>query len=496
MKNRNFDDIIFQKYKNNIDLERNAWILIGRQAESDILKSTLNSEHSEFVAVYGRRRVGKTFLIREFFDYSFAFSHSGIYLGDKKTQLEAFRSSLTEYGIKTNKLKNWFSAFESLKEVIKLNGDSKKVIFIDELSWMDSAKSDLIPALEHFWNSWASARKDIILIVCSSVTSWMLNKIIHNKGGLYNRLTKRIYLRPFSLNECKLLANFQGMVLTDYQIMELYMVLGGIPYYWEFLRKDLSVVQNIDNLFFAPQSPLGEEYKHLFGALFKNAKEYELIIQAISKKKIGLTRNEIIESTKISGSGAFSEKLSELESCDFIRNYTSYGKKKKDSIYQLIDPFLLFYYHFLYKKPKDPHFFTNQVNTSLYNSWIGLAFENLCILHVDKIKASLGISGVATKEYPFNCKADEERGIYGTQIDLVLERQDRIINLIEIKFSSNEYIINKKTRDSLMRKKSDFINATGTKSAVHLTMITPLGIEKNSYEKDIQSHITGDAFFT
>lgn len=469
--------------------------MIGRETETGILKEALESRYSEFIAIYGRRRVGKTFLIREFFDYSFTFQHSGIFLGDKRTQLEAFRMSLAENGIKSPKLKNWFHAFECLKDLIKVSPDAKKVIFIDELSWMDSAKSDLIPALEHFWNGWASARKDIILIVCSSVTSWMLNKIIHNKGGLYNRLTRRIYLRPFTLNECRALSLSMGMALTDYQVMELYMALGGIPYYWCLLKKDLSVVQNIDHLFFSAQAPLQEEYEHLFDALFKNSSEYVMIIEALSKKKVGMSRNDIIESTGITGSGALSTKLSELESCDFIRTYYSYGKKKKDCLYQIVDPFLLFHHYFLKKKPTDPHFFTNNVNTPTYNIWTGLAFENICVLHIDRIKAALGISGVSTRGYSFSCKADAEKGLFGSQIDLVLERQDNIINLIETKFYSNEFIINKDTMNGLMRKRSDFISSTGTKSAIHLTIITPYGVENNCYAMDIQSQIKGEDFF-
>lgn len=471
-------------------------MIIGRKEEQSILNKAFYSEYSEFIAVYGRRRVGKTFLVRESFDYRFTFQHAGIYLGDKKTQLFAFAASLKDAGYDCKKSPgSWLEAFELLKDFLRSNIERKKVIFIDELSWMDSQKSDLIMALEHFWNGWASSRRDIVLIVCSSVTSWMINKIIHNKGGLYNRLTGRIFLKPFSLAECEMYSESENLAFTRYQIMELYMALGGIPYYWSFLQKGMSVAQNLDHLFFSRNAPLSEEYDHLIGALFKFPDEYEIIIKALYKKQTGLTRNEIIKATGIAGSGVFSKKLKDLESIGFIRCYSAYEKKKKDCVYQITDPFLLFYYHFDIAGKKDANYFTNQVNTPRYNTWSGLAFENLCLTHIDHIKKALGIAGVYTECYSWSCKRDDEKGLFGSQIDLLLVRQDNVINIFETKFSKTEYIINKKTIDSLLKKRNDFVNATKTKSGVHISMITPYGIEKNSYSGEITSEIKGDQLF-
>ena len=390
---------------------------------------------------------------------------------------------------------NWLQAFELLKDLIRTSTLKKKILFIDELSWMDTPKSDLIMALEHFWNGWASARQDIVLIVCSSVTSWMINKVIHNKGGLYNRLTERIHLEPFSLNECEQYVMETGLAMTRYQIMEAYMILGGIPYYWGFMKKGLSLSQNIDFLFFSKHAPLYDEFHYLFASLFKKPDDYIKIIQALSSKAYGLTRNELIEATKIAGSGVFTSKLEELEYCGFIRSYTAYGKKKKDCIYQLIDPFTIFYYHFLQKKTSDEHYWSNQLDTAKRNVWSGLAFDRICLHHIDEIKKALGISGVLSDICSWNCKANLDAGLLGSQIDLVIVRNDKVINLLEMKFSSGPYAITKKTDSDLMRKKMDFLTATKTTHAIHLTMVTPYGLIHNSYYGNIQSQITADDLF-
>ncbi|MDO4197835.1 MAG: ATP-binding protein [Erysipelotrichaceae bacterium] len=471
-------------------------MIIGREREIKELRDAYDSDVSEFVAVYGRRRVGKTFLIRETFQDQFIFQHAGIYRGKRKEQLEAFGDALSYAGLKDVKTpENWKAAFNLLKDLILSSDSKRKVIFIDELSWMDTPRSDLIMALEHFWNSWASARKDILLIVCSSVTSWMINKIIHNKGGLYNRLTYRIHLEPFTLHECELYVEKSHLEMSRYNIMEAYMIIGGIPYYWGFMKKEYSLSQNIDEMFFKWNAGLSNEFKYLFSSLFKNAEDYITIIETLSSKISGLSRNEILEISGLKGSGDFSNKLEELEQCGFIRSYVPYGNRKKDMKYQLIDPFVIFHYHFLVGKSTDEHFWSNQLDTPRHNVWSGLAFERICLLHINEIKKALGISGVQTEVYTWSCKEDLEKGLSGSQIDLVLERRDRVINLLEMKFSSGPYVITKDTDMDLRRKKNDFKTATKTKSAVHTTMITPYGLMKNAYAGDIQSEVTVEDLF-
>lgn len=471
-------------------------MIIGRKKEQALLENLMNSDRSQFVAVYGRRRIGKTFLIRESFHYHFTFQHAGLYKGNLSDQLFAFSASLKDAGLTEAQAPgNWLEAFELLKDLIRKSPDDKKIIFIDELSWMDTPRSKLIMALESFWNGWASGRKDIVLIICSSVTSWMINNVIHDKGGLYHRLTNRIFLEPFTLRECEEYTKAAGIAMTRQQILEGYMIMGGVPYYWSHIQKGLSLSQNIDQMFFVQDAPLDEEFEHLFSSLFRYPEEYLRIVKALAGKQSGMTRNEILAATGINGSGIFSEKLDELEKCGFIRAYTAFGKKKKDTLYQLIDPYTLFYYHFLEKKPRDENYWTNQLNTPVRNVWNGLAFERVCMWHTGNIKKALGISGVLSDICSWSCTEDLEKGLTGSQIDMVIVRKDQVINLLEMKYSSAPYVINKKTNVDLMRKRSDFITATGTRAAIHLTMVTPLGLVKNSYAGNIQSEVTAEDLF-
>ena len=466
-------------------------MLIGRKKEVAALKSAQESDTSELVAVYGRRRVGKTFLIRETFHYRFLFQHAGIYRGKRTEQLFAFAASLKEAGLTVDRPpENWLEAFEMLKELIRRSGEGKKILFLDELSWMDTPRSDLMRALEHFWNGWASARRDIVLILCSSVTSWMMKKVIRNKGGLYHRLTCRLDLQPFSLRECEQLAETMALGMRRMQILEMYMVLGGIPFYWTLLQKDLSVAQNIDRLFFGRQAELKDEFEYLFASLFRYPEEYIRIVEVLSRHQSGMTREEILKETGIPGSGHFSEKLKELEECGFIRCYDPFQNLKKESLYQLLDAFTIFHYHFLDGKRKDAHFWTNQLNTPRQNTWNGLAFERVCLLHTEQIRSALGISGVLTTVCSWVCRADPEKGIEGSQVDMLLVRNDRVINLLEMKYSDRPYAVSKGVLENLQRKRNDLYLATGTTAAVHLTLVTPAGLVRNTWAKDIQSEVT------
>ena len=471
-------------------------MLVARNKERKLLASALKAGESQFIAVFGRRRVGKTYLVREALAGNFAFQHTGYANTGTKGQLFAFAASLKEYGLQDfDSPSNWLEAFELLKDLIRKSGNDRKVVFIDELSWMDSGRSDLMPALEGFWNGWASARKDIVLIVCGSATSWMLSKVVHNKGGLYNRLTAQINLMPFTLAECAEYAASRGIVMNRHQLLECYMVMGGVPYYWSFLRKELSLSQNIDHIFFADDAPLKDEFRYLFCSLFKRLDVYVTIIEALGTKKAGMGRTELLEATGLTNSGGFTTKLEELEQCGFVRKYREYGKKRKNAIYQLIDSFVLFHYKFLDKRPADERYWSNQENTPARNAWCGIAFERVCLQHVGEMKRALGISGVLTDVSTWSCAADPERGVNGSQIDLLIDRRDQVINLCEMKYSTQEYSITKKVDASVRHKINDFRSVTGTKSAIHVTFVTPYGLAQNSYAGNVQSEITADDFF-
>ena len=470
-------------------------MIIGRKEEQKILLSAVQSEYSEFIAVYGRRRVGKTFLIRETFGYKFTFQHTGLAKGNIKDQLFSFAISLRDAGYDDCPVpKSWLEAFSLLSNFLRDSTDEKKIIFLDELPWMDTPRSNFISAFEHFWNAWASARKDIVLIICGSATSWILNKVINDHGGLHNRVTRQIALQPFTLRECEMYAQSKGFEMSRYQIAECYMVLGGIPFYWSLLEKGLSLAQNIDKIFFSKNGKLSNEFNQLYASLFKSPEQYINIVTALGKKKAGMTREEILAATCLQSNGALSKVLDELEYCGFVRKYNGYGKKSKQAIYQLIDNYTLFYFKFIQQNHNnDEYFWSASIDSSMHRAWSGLAFERLCMTHVQQIKAALGIAGVLSNVYSWKKDADDYSN--GAQIDMLIDRNDQIINLCEMKYSLFEYAIDADYEKSLRNKKSAFIDATKTRKAVHITMVTTYGVRQNSHSGIVQSEVTLDDLF-
>lgn len=471
-------------------------MIIGRKEEQQILHSAAQSENSEFVAVYGRRRVGKTYLIRETFGYKFTFQHTGLAKGNTKEQLFSFAISLRDAGYDDCPIpKSWLEAFSLLSTYLKNSTDEKKIVFLDELPWMDTPRSNFISAFEHFWNGWASARKDIVLIICGSATSWIINKVINDHGGLHNRVTKQIALQPFTLKECEMFAQSKGLEMSRYQLAECYMVFGGIPYYWSLLEKGLSLAQNIDKIIFAKNGKLSNEFNQLYASLFKSPEQYIDIVTALGKKKVGMTREEIIAATDKYSNGALSKVLDELEYCGFIRKYNGFDKKSKQAIYQLIDNYTLFYFKFIQQNENnDEHFWSASIDSAMHRVWSGLAFERLCMAHTQQIKAALGIAGVLSNVYSWRKEADETSD--GAQIDLLIDRKDHVINLCEMKYSLSEYIIDAEYEQKLRNKKSAFINATNTRKAVHLTMVTTFGIKTNAHSGIVQNEIILEDLFS
>ena len=470
-------------------------MIIGRKEEQQILHSAAQSENSEFVAVYGRRRVGKTYLIRETFGYKFTFQHTGLAKGNTKEQLFSFAISLRDAGYDDSPIpKSWLEAFSLLSTFLKNSTDEKKIVFLDELPWMDTPRSNFISAFEHFWNGWASARKDIVLIICGSATSWIINKVINDHGGLHNRVTKQIALQPFTLKECEMFAQSKGLEMSRYQLAECYMVLGGIPYYWSLLEKGLSLAQNIDKIIFAKNGKLSNEFNQLYASLFKSPEQYIDVVTALGKKKAGMTRDEIIAAIDKYSNGALSKVLDELEYCGFIRKYNGFDKKSKQAIYQLIDNYTLFYFKFIQQNENnDEHFWSASIDSAMHRAWSGLAFERLCMAHTQQIKAALGIAGVLSNVYSWRKEADETSD--GAQIDLLIDRKDQVVNLCEMKYSLSEYVIDAEYEQKLRNKKSVFIGTTNTKKAVHLTMVTTFGIKANAYSGIVQNEVTLDDLF-
>lgn len=470
--------------------------MFGREEEKRVLLSLLESEKSEFVAVYGRRRVGKTFLVRETFNYKFAFQHTGLQDANIKEQLEEFANSLIIAGMKKVKRpKNWSQAFFMLGQHLNTLPEGKKVVFIDELPWLDAPNSKFVSALDHFWNGWATARKDIVLVVCGSATSWIMDKIVMNYGGLHNRLTEQIFLRPFTLHECELYAQQRNLGMSRRNILESYMILGGIPFYWDMLRKDLSWAQNIDRMFFYPEGKMRNEFEALYRSLFRRPQSYIDVVSALGTKKAGMTRNELIAALGEDNGGSLTKILRELEQCGFIRSFNSIGKAKKESLYQLIDNFTLFYFKFMADgliNEKD--YWSRTISKPIYNAWSGLAFERVCFQHIDQIKRALGISGIISNVYSwvYIPKDQEEKG---AQIDMLIDRDDNVINVCEMKFSQGEYELTEKYDLELRNKVGTFQSKTKTRKGVSLVMITSYGLKHNAWANGIQSQITMDDLF-
>ncbi|MGN1406448.1 MAG: ATP-binding protein [Erysipelotrichaceae bacterium] len=479
--------------------------MIGRKKEKEYLLSLLEEEEPQFVAVFGRRRVGKTYLVRETFNHSFTFQHTGISNNDietdkqKKVQLDKFGESLRDAGYKGDiSFNSWFEGFDALKELIKSSKQKKKIIFIDELPWMDTRNSGLISALESFWNGFVTARpeKDVVLIVCASATYWMIDNIVNSRGGLHNRLTGQIHLKPFTLRECEEYIVSRNIVLNRYQILQCYMIMGGIPYYWSLLKKGKSLPQNIDMLFFEEGAPLGHEYENLYSALFNKPEQYMKIVEALSDVNKGISRDEICTLTGIASSGDLTRKLMELENCGFIRKYVPFGYKAKNCLYQLVDNYTLFYYRFIKDSNQNSDYWQDISNTPKIYAWLGNAFERVCLEHIAQIKSALGISGVHTEVNSWHCHRDEDNGIFGSQIDLLIVRRDQIINICEMKYSESEYMADARFDRDMRRKISDFKKKTETKYAVHPILITTYGLEANSYSGSIQAVITADDLFS
>ena len=470
--------------------------IIGRKREKDSLMQCLLSKRPEFVVVYGRRRVGKTYLIREYFNQQFSFYTTG--LSDEKTkgQLRAFQASLNAYGYEEKSVPaDWFEAFVRLKELLQSNKvyrepiNNKRVIFLDELPWMDTARSDFKSALDYFWNSWASAQEDLVLIACGSATSWIITNLLTNKKGFHNRITRRIHLAPFSLAECEELFELNDIVMNRSQMIESYMVFGGIPHYLNLFDSRLSLAQNVNELCFKEYGFLHDEYNNLFYSLYDKPEKHLAILERLAKSRDGLTRAELSREKEIGGGSVLTKDLRELEECGFIRKFSNFTRGEGEQFYQLIDPFTLFSIRFIKNKKFDS--WNEYINSPGYHSWRGNAFEIVCLNHIPQIKESLRIGGIETNEFAWRSGGADK----GAQIDLIISRKDGVINLCEMKFTSDDYMLDADEYEKLRNRMSQFQKETNVKSAIHITLICGNGYKKGKYSGIVQNIILGDDLF-
>ncbi len=475
-------------------------LFVGREKEQQQLREYLDSPQSEFITVYGRRRVGKTFLIQKVVGMDYAFYAAGMNSVSMRLQLANFMQGIRKKRPDVPAADTWLDAFVALESYLESLPVGKKIVFIDEMPWMDTPRSNFISGLEHFWNSWASWRDDIKLIVCGSATSWIINNLIKNRGGLHNRVTHKILVKPFTLRECKMYFEARGFRLSSKQIAECYMVLGGVPFYLSKMDNGESIPQNIDRLIFAPDGELHDEFQSLYNSLYKNADNHIKIVTALATKCKGLTRQELVKLTRIADNGKFSTKLEELESCGFIRSYEPFGNRRggfgtvqsPDTLFQLVDPFTLFYFQVMRKTDsKDPNYWTNNQKSHVFSTWSGFSFEMLCLNHAEQIKMALGISGITANVCSWFGKGERR----SAQIDMLIDRADNAVNICEMKFYNNPYALTARDEDDIERKISTFLESTGTDKTVILTMVTVKGIEKNEHSGCVQKEVVLDALF-
>ena len=477
--------------------------MIGRTKEIQRLKEIYNSKKAEFVAVYGRRRVGKTFLINEIFKGKYTFRHTGlspIEMDDmsvespKRKQLKAFYNSLILFGMKKSRCPdNWLDAFLMLEMFLESKDTGKRqLVFFDELPWMDTQKSGFVTAFESFWNGWGCYHNNLMVIICGSATSWISDKLINNHGGLYNRLTCELKLYPFSLKECDEFFRSKKVKMSRYDIIQSYMIAGGIPYYLDYFERGNSLAQNVDQLFFANDAYLKYEYDRLFSSVFANPEKIKAIVGFLSTKNIGFTRTEIGQNADGSTGGGLSDALKALQASDFIIRYTPFGEKKEE-YYKLVDPFCIFYNRFVKNREElEDTFWQQNVVAPPVNSWRGFAFENVCLNHIGQIKDALGISGVSTKQSVWTKKSDEDGGF---QIDLLIERKDNVLNMCEAKYFNKEFIVTKNYYETLVDRQEMLEKNVKRGMVVHNILITTYGLKYNEYSGIFDRVVTLDDLF-
>lgn len=467
--------------------------MIGREYEIERLTESLKSNSSELIAVYGRRRVGKTYLIRNVFKKRISFEVTGLYGGKKENQLDIFFEELKKVSKKLkeqDKPSDWKEAFELLKKYITgLKNVEKKVIFIDEMPWLDTHKSDFRMYFGHFWNTFCEKRDDIIVILCGSAASYMVQNVISNKGSLHARLTYKLQIKPFTLYETKAYLESKNIKWGHYHILHLYIAIGGVPQYLSKVRKGESVVQAIQRMCFDENGDLVNEFEEIFESLFNHSSSHIAIVKALGQLSKGIERDELIKKSKQYGGGAFTRALDELIASGFISKYLPFDKKSKNTLYRLSDEYSKFYLKYIEPyKNQGENFWKTMFQKQSYISWAGFNFETICLKHVPQIKKALKIEGIHSISSSWSGE--------DAQVDLVIKRNDHWINLCELKFYNSEYKIGKNEFENLKNKVEKFKNETGTKDAVVITMMTTYGVQKNEYfHQIVENNFTMEILF-
>ncbi len=472
--------------------------LIGREVEKKLLHEAMNSGSPELIALFGRRRVGKTFLIRQYLNKHLSFEFVGTRDARLDEQLGNFSKALGAAVGNTKlyqKPATWADAFDQLSHfLVPKLAAGRSVVFLDEFPWLSTHKSGFIPAFDHWWNSWGTKQANLVVVICGSAASWMIQKVVNNKGGLHNRISRKIRLLPFNLKEAEEFLKARQVNLDRYQILQLYMVMGGIPHYLKEIHKGESSVQAIDRICFTKDGLLQSEFKNLYHALFDDATRHLAVVRALAGNNSGLTRGEIIIKAGLTSGGTITGILEELIESGFVTAWQPYDKKSRDTVYKLADEFTHFYLKFMEHNRASGNGVWQSFSTGQsWKSWSGVAFERVCLKHIPQLKKALGIAGVHTEESAWRHLHENAKG---AQIDLLLDRKDFVINICEMKYSESEFVIEKGYAGELENKINVFRQERGTKKSLFLVLVTTFGVKENEYFlKLIQNSVTMDVLY-
>lgn len=466
--------------------------IVGRGEELKLLEDIIESTEPELLAVYGRRRIGKTYLISEFFkNRGIYFEITGMKNGTMAEQLFQFAYEFSRKfrrGEQVPPPKSWIEALNSLHQEIEKIAENRKIIlFFDEVPWLATPRSKFLNALEHFWNRYLSRHKNVVLVICGSSASWIIKNIINNRGGLHGRVTRKMRLLPFTLKESEEYLRSRHIDLDRKQIIDLYMVIGGVPKYLSYVTKGKSSAQNINDICFSTHGGMYEEFDNLYKSLFDHSEHHRLVVKALAKASEGLTYEEILKAIELPSGGSFSRVIDDLVDAGFIVYVPTFNKMKRGGIYRLVDEYSIFYLNWIFEDFKtglqsvDADYWLKKYRSPKWLAWSGSAFEALCLKHVGQIKKALGIFGVSSIESGWRHLPKRGSRQQGAQIDLIIDRADNCINLCEMKFNDSEFTVDKAYAEKLQKKKTIFREQTKTSKTLFTTLVTTYGVKKNSY---------------
>jgi uncharacterized protein len=477
-------------------------MIAGRLKEIEQLNEALSSQQAEMIVLYGRRRIGKTFLIEQLYgkQADYFFHTTGIKDGPMKEQLAEFSRQIGDAfynGASISPQKTWLDTFRELSTAIDNSHPDKKVIlFLDELPWLCTKRSRLLQAIDYYWNRYWKNNPRIKLVLCGSSASWIIRKVINDKGGLHNRLTYQLLLQPFTLAETKEFLKQKNINLSNQQIVQIYMAIGGVPYYLTQVKKGKSATQVIDQLCFQKNALLYDEFNKLFSSLFEDADYYKELIRVIAKKRSGLSLTEIEQNCPgLSSGGTLTTKLKDLEDAAFIKSFMPLGHKRQGKYFKVIDEYCYFYLQWIepIKNELSLDYSENQqwmniAGTAKYYSWQGYAFELVCYKHLNLIRKSLDIhQGVTISSWRYLPKKLEVKK--GAQIDLLFDRKDGVVTLCEIKYTEKPFAIDKTYSENIKQKIMTYREQTRTKKHINVAFISANGLKDNNYSQELVDQV-------